>query len=91
YTDGAKDIRIHTPEFHLTFPVEQIPTVSTVGAGDSFNAGFVYGLIREQIGKEKLSKLQSEDWARLVEYGQRFSREVCQSMENYISKKKQDA
>ena len=85
--DGAREIHVHTPENHLTFPVQQIPTVSTVGAGDSFNAGFVYGLIKEQLFQEQLINLQPDKWSLLIEHGQRFSREVCQSLENYISKK----
>lgn len=87
YTDGAREIHVHTPDNHLTFPVQQIPTVSTVGAGDSFNAGFVYGLIKEQIYQEQMVNLQLDKWSILIEHGQRFSREVCQRLENYISKK----
>ena len=38
-TDGANTIRVYTPDNRETYPVQQIETVSTVGAGDNFNAG----------------------------------------------------
>lgn len=87
YTAGAQEIHVHTPEQQFTFPVQQIPTVSTVGAGDSFNAGFVYGLIKEGYFQEQLADIQHDGWSKLIEHGQRFSREVCQSLDNYIAKK----
>ena len=40
-TDGARTIRVYTPEGCETYPVTPIPTVSTVGAGDNFNAGYI--------------------------------------------------
>lgn len=83
-TDGAQAIHVHTPGRHLTFPVQPLQTVSTVGAGDNFNAGFVYGLFKEQVYQEQLAQLDDEGWSTLVEHGQRFSRLVCQSLENYI-------
>lgn len=86
YTDGPHDIQVHTPELQLTFPVQPIPTVSTVGAGDSFNAGFVCGLIEEHFTQTDLAELTAAQWHTLVAHGQSFSQQVCQSMENYISK-----
>jgi fructokinase len=56
----------------------KIVPVSTIGAGDAFSAGLIYALINtetHQAGYE----------TSLLEYGTRFSAEVCSSSENYIS------
>lgn len=85
-TDGAQAIRLFTGSSQLSFPVRKIPTVSTIGAGDSFNAGLVYGLLTGGVTRQGLSTLSDEGWAQLIEWGRRFSLECCQSLENYVSK-----
>ena len=73
-TDGAREIRIFTPKGCEIFPVQQIETVSTVGAGDNFNAGYIY------------AKLQGLDTpAERVQMAQRWSQDVCQQLGNNIS------
>lgn len=85
YTDAANPIQLFTPKGKLIFATEPIKTVSTIGAGDNFNAGFCYALCKEGItDAESIKALPDETLARLVESGQRFSSEVCQSMDNYI-------
>ena len=45
-TKGARETEVFSPGVHLTFPVPQdTPVVSTIGAGDNFNAGTVYALV----------------------------------------------
>lgn len=45
-TKGARETEVLSPGVHLHFPVPQdTPVVSTIGAGDNFNAGTVYALI----------------------------------------------
>ncbi len=69
------------------YPVEPVETVSTIGAGDNFNAGFLYGIIHEGITRQQLEQgLTEEQWDRLVAYGQKFSAEVCRSLYNYVPK-----
>ena len=73
-TDGARAIRIYTPEKAETYPVQPIETVSTVGAGDNFNAGYIY------------AKLQGKDSpAERVKMAQRWSQDVCRQIGNNIS------
>ena len=60
--------------------------VSTIGAGDNFNAGFVYGLIHENVTREDIDRgLTPEQWDNLIDYGMQFSAEVCRSINNYVS------
>ena len=60
-------------------------TVSTIGAGDNFNAGFIYGLIKYGITHEMLDAgLTAEQWDGLINLAQQFSANVCQSINNSI-------
>ena len=73
-TDGARPIRVYSPEGCETYPVQAIETVSTVGAGDNFNAGYIYAMMQG---------LQDE--ASRIEMAQRWSQDVCRQMGNSIS------
>jgi fructokinase len=59
--------------------------VSTIGAGDSFNAGVIYGFITMGIAREKIPILSAVDWEWIVGNAIRFSQNVCMSLDNYIS------
>ena len=70
-----------------SYPVEPMETVSTIGAGDNFNAGFVYGIISEGITHEQIKAgLSNEQWDKLIANAQLFSAECCKSINNYVSK-----
>ena len=73
-TDGARPIRVYTPEGCETYPVEAIETVSTVGAGDNFNAGYIYAILQG-----------SPDQASRIAMAQRWSQDVCSQLGNNIS------
>ncbi len=86
-TAGSGTITICTPTDTYDFQSQRLPkVVSTVGAGDNFNAGFIYGLVREGISRQQLPTLPRADWERLVSYATAFASEVCQSTDNFISK-----
>ena len=92
-TDGARPIRVYTPKSCETYPVQAIETVSTVGAGDNFNAGYIYAKIAIENGKLKIenstcapnnsqfSTLNSQ----LIKMAQRWSQDVCRQIGNNIS------
>ena len=85
-TNGEESILLKTPLFEKKYPVNAIKPVSTIGAGDNFNAGIIYGLIKNQILSCELSKLNEKQWDELIAEGKEFACNVCQSIENYISK-----
>ena len=74
-TDGAKTIRVYTPAGCDEYDVEPIETVSTVGAGDNFNAGYIYALLNGSSEPER------------IVMAQRWSQDVCRQIENNISDK----
>ena len=70
-----------------TYPVVETETVSTIGAGDNFNAGFVFGLIKDGITREDIDRGLSEaQWDSLLASAQDFSTECCKDIYNYVSK-----
>lgn len=73
-TDGARLIRVYTPASCETYPVEKIETVSTVGAGDNFNAGYIYAMLQGATNQ-----------AERIAMAQRWSQDVCRQIGNNIS------
>lgn len=82
-TAGAKAISLRTPTLSLDVAVPTIPTVSTIGAGDNFNAGFLYEWAQRGLGKPAC--WTEPDWRSLIATGIRFAQDVCQRLENSIS------
>lgn len=86
YTQGAKPLEIRSVGgFSKQYPVTPMETVSTIGAGDNFNAGFVYGMMKAAITREMLeSGLSEEQWDQLIDQAQQFSANVCKSIHNSV-------
>ena len=86
YTQGSEPVEVRgTGGFARQYPATQMETVSTIGAGDNFNAGFVYGLIKYGITREMLETgLKAEQWDGLIGLAQQFSANVCKSIHNSI-------
>lgn len=89
YTRGAQPIDIFTADGKCrSYEVPSIEgeIVSTIGAGDNFNAGFVYGLIREGITRDMLRQgVNDSQMQHIVEYAMAFSGDCCRSVQNYIN------
>ena len=86
YTQGAEPIEVRgTGGFARQYSVTPTETVSTIGAGDNFNAGFVYGLVKNGITREMLETgLTPEQWDSLITEASAFSANVCHSINNSI-------
>lgn len=87
YTQGADNVELRAEGgISRSYPVEPMETVSTIGAGDNFNAGFVYGLIKEGITRKQFQDgLSAEQWDKLIASAQMFARECCKTIDNYIT------
>ena len=84
-TAGAGQITVCTPSGCYDFQAPLVEyVVSTVGAGDSFNAGFACALIWQNIMPEDIPNLDKDAWQRLVATACRFAGDTCRSTENYI-------
>ena len=87
-TQGAEPVEVRAENgFAKSYPSEKMKPVSTIGAGDNFNAGFVFGLIKDGITREDIDRGLSEaQWDSLLKSAQEFSTECCKDIYNYISK-----
>lgn len=88
HTQGGKAVRIWAENgLKKSYPVCPTDTVSTIGAGDNFNAGFIYGLLRQGITREKMEQgLNEKQWDGLMRDALLFASECCKSPYNYVSK-----
>ena len=85
-TNGGEAISLRTTSLTKDYNVEPMQTVSTIGAGDSFNAGLIYGILKNRIRRADLDELTESDWDKIIASGMAFSREVCASLDYYVSK-----
>ena len=87
-TQGAEPVEVRAENgFAKSYPSEKMKPVSTIGAGDNFNAGFVFGLIKDGITREDIDRGLSEaQWDSLLKSAQEFSTECCKDIYNYVSK-----
>lgn len=87
-TQGSRPIEMRAEGgLKKQYAVEQMETVSTIGAGDNFNAGFVFGLIKYGVTREMVASGFDEAlWDEVIACAQRFSENVCKSIDNSIDK-----
>lgn len=85
-TANSNKLFLSTPNFQKWYPVKEIVPVSTIGAGDSFNAGIIQGILSNNISQKELNSIDETLWDKIIELGIEFSADVCCSTENYISK-----
>ncbi len=86
-TDGARPVIVHSDGgMRKEYAVPPTQTVSTIGAGDNFNAGFIFGMLKYGVTRDQLERgLSPETWDKLVECAQAFSADCCKDIYNYIS------
>ncbi len=83
YTSGPHGVHLKTPSFSRYYRVPSIEPVSTVGAGDSFNAGIAYMLHTEKISC--LQDVPDSLWDRIIGKSIEFATNTCMNTGNYIS------
>ncbi|MDR1865006.1 MAG: PfkB family carbohydrate kinase [Bacteroidales bacterium] len=84
YTAGGDHVALHLPGVHETCPVPALQPVSTVGAGDTFNAGLICGLVAHGICKKTLKTMTAAQRADIINVAIRFARQACMSYDNYV-------
>lgn len=85
YTANSEGVYVRTNSFAGRFAVKAIKPVSTIGAGDNFNAGMMAAIYRNQITMDQLDKMGEEVWSKVISMGVDFATNVCLSYDNYIS------
>lgn len=84
-THGCRGVSLFTQGGKEMFETRQIEPVSTIGAGDNFNAGLIFGLLKYDVRRKDLPELSRESWEEVIRCGIDFATDVCQSYDNYIS------
>ena len=85
YTANSQDVVMMSPYETVHGKVPFIEPLSTIGAGDNFNAGLIWTLVKHGINKRGMASLPLNIMEKIVANGISFSAEVCLSIENYIS------
>ncbi|MGI6242199.1 MAG: carbohydrate kinase family protein [Prevotella sp.] len=88
YTQGSMPVELRAENgLKRSYEVAPTETVSTIGAGDNFNAGFIYGLLKYGITRDQMERgLTEAQWDQLIGCAQEFSADCCKSLFNYVSK-----
>jgi len=86
-TQGASPVELRADnQLKKQYPILKTDhVVSTIGAGDNFNAGFVYGLIKHAITLDDIKLgLSEQQWDLLIGCALDFSANVCKSINNSV-------
>lgn len=83
-THGEGGVNLFTPGSCSHYNAIPVNPVSTIGAGDNFNAGILYGLIKNNIRRNDLSNLSEQQWRDIIQSGIEFSSKVCEVYDNYV-------
>ena len=69
YTRAAEPVELRAEKgLSKQYPVVATKTVSTIGAGDNFNAGFIYGLIKNGITRQEIDNgLTEAQWDSVIQ------------------------
>ena len=83
-THGGEGVKLFTRGFTATYNVPSVKVVSSVGAGDNFNAGVVYGIQKDAVSREEIGSFTKEQWDRIIKCGLDFSAHACTLVDNYV-------
>ena len=86
YTDGAGSVELRGDNaLKKSYPVAAAQTVSTIGAGDNFNAGLVYGMMRYGVTRSMMDgAIAEKTWDDIIGCALAFSANCCKSIGNSI-------
>ena len=88
FTRGAQPVELRADGgFKKQYPIAPVSKiVSTIGAGDNFNAGFVYGMLKYGITRSVIEQgLTEQQWDQVINCAQLFSANVCQTLSNSVN------
>jgi fructokinase len=84
YTSNSDGVYVRTSSFSAKFPVKEIKPLSTIGAGDGFNAGMIASLHRDNILRSDIAKMGKNEWEKVINMAVESATNVCMSYDNYI-------
>jgi fructokinase len=85
YTRNSDNVKILLNSLEASIPALKIEPVSTIGAGDNFNAGIIHWLLKNATTRAGLQLLQEGELGDMARTGVKFASNVCLGFDNYIS------
>ena len=86
-TKGEKGAELFTESFRVEIKAQKTKVISTIGAGDSFNAGVIHGILQEFYKGISLDDLKEKQWKGILQSGAEFAADACSGYDNYVSMK----
>lgn len=86
-TQNRNPVLLFAKNIRMEINIPEIKVVSSIGAGDAFNAGVVHQILKNNISREQISDLNSDNWKEIINTAIDFASDVCQNYQNYISDK----
>ncbi|HEC42810.1 MAG TPA: carbohydrate kinase [Bacteroides sp.] len=86
YTRNTRGVQVRFRSSSVNVPGEIITPVSTIGAGDNFNAGILLYLLQNGLHRKDLESIGDKDLQALAETGVKLASHVCMHYDNYISR-----
>ena len=90
YTQSHKGVTIVTNQIRNHFPSHKIKPISTIGAGDNFNAGILCSMYSKKLSRKDILLIDTGTWDEIISTGIKFGTQACLTMENYLSKEDLD-
>lgn len=87
FTQGSGPVELRAEnKLRKKYPIlKNDHVVSTIGAGDNFNAGFIYGLIKHGVTLDNIKQgLTEKQWDQAIGCALDFSANVCKSINNSV-------
>jgi fructokinase len=84
-TKGEHGSQLVTDLTSIHLPASKVEVISTIGAGDAYNAGLILKIIKNGISVENLFNNNADQWVDMLSYAAIFAGDVCSSLDNYIS------
>jgi fructokinase len=84
-TRGSSNLHVLCKGRFSTVHVPELDVVSTIGAGDAFNAGVIAALSKMGLRRNDLNNLSETQLLFILGNGISFATEVCGSHSNYIA------
>ena len=84
-TRGSGEVTLRTATLAKSYPALPLEAVSTIGAGDNFNAGIIFGLLAQGVRHDDLDTTDETTWDIIVRCGMEFAADVCRSFSNSVS------
>jgi len=84
-TSSKNQVFAFTENSETKVNIKKINPLSTIGAGDTFNAGLIYEIYKNNLGKEEIYSLNELELNEIIHSAIEMATDVCLSYDNYIS------